>query len=97
MSLEVLLEFDADPLAVDSLHLSPAHLATLNNQPDVLDCLLRTQDASAVANYQDHRGRTPLHAAAHMCHLDCCQVRAVCRFCCCCPARSLTRTLRTTE
>ncbi|KAM0798970.1 ankyrin repeat-containing domain protein [Usnea florida] len=43
---------------------SPLHCAIEDNEPAILDILLRSQEAFPLVNQRNHFGRTPLHIAA---------------------------------
>jgi ankyrin repeat protein len=85
---ELLRSGGAPILAQDQFGNTAAHIACLNNQSRALSAILAraglesmsesmSSDASLpnpAASAIDHAGRTPMHAAAYVCSIECCKV-----------------------
>eukprot|EP01094_Clydonella_sp_ATCC50884_P018071 TRINITY_DN3277_c0_g1_i5.p1 TRINITY_DN3277_c0_g1~~TRINITY_DN3277_c0_g1_i5.p1 ORF type:complete len:662 (+),score=132.79 TRINITY_DN3277_c0_g1_i5:69-2054(+) len=73
-SAEIIVNY-ADATLANANGLSPLHLACLNDHKDVVSLLLSNKEnAPALISAVDALHRTPLHAAASVCTVDCCEI-----------------------
>lgn len=72
--VEILLDFNADPLARNKWKDTPLHVASRMGHAEIVEKLLHTSAGAATLESVEESGRRPLHEAAAQNHATICQI-----------------------